>query len=175
MVLHQLIKDFIMKKHTLYLIPLLVGLILMIGGCKEMPIDEADASFIAVSLNAAGSDEATAGPGETLTAKLIGGVAVVRVEFKGFGQNKSIWWGTNYNALDATQEIAPKNYFTSYDQYLAGNVTHDGASFNKYGVARFRYLVAGTYTIHVISSNWQEGSGTKLERDIKTLTLQVVE
>lgn len=138
-----------------------------------MKIKDASADFVAFSVDASGTDAEIVSPGGNLNAKLIGGVAIVRVEFKGTGQNRSIWWGTDYNALDATQEVAAKNYFTSYDQYLAGVVTHDGAVFNKYGVARFRYLVPGTYTVHVIASNWQEGSGTTVVRDIKTVTVTV--
>lgn len=142
-------------------------------GCKEMKIKDANADFIAISVDAAGTDAETVSPGSNLNAQLIGGVAIVRVEFTGTGQNKSIWWGTNYNALDATQEVAPKNYFTSYDEYLAGNPAHDGALFNKYNVSRFRYLVPGTYTIYVIASNWQEGNGTGVVRDIKTVTVTI--
>lgn len=163
-----------MKKNILKLIPVLLMVCsTQFTGCKELKIKDANANFIAVSVDAAGTDAETATPGGTLNAKLIGGVAIVRVEFKGVGQNKSVWWGTNYNALDATQEVAAKNYFTSYDEYLADNVAHDGAVFNKYNVARFRYLVPGTYKITVIASNWQEGSGTIVERDIKTVNVVI--
>lgn len=163
-----------MKKNITKLIPvLLLFCVSLFSGCKEMKIKDANADFKAFSVDASGTDAESASPGGALNAQLIGGVAIVRVEFMGTGQNKSIWWGTDYNALDATQEVAPKNYFTSYDLYLAGNVAHDGAVFNKYGVAKFRYLVPGTYKIYVISTNWQEGSGAGLERDIKTVTVTI--
>lgn len=163
-----------MKRNIVKLIPvLLLACIPFFTGCKEMKIKDANADFSAFALDAAGSDAQSVGPDGNLTAQLIGGVAIVRVEFKGVGQNKSIWWGTNYNAQDPTQEIAPKNYFTSYDEYLNGNYAHDGSLFNKYNVARFRYLKTGTYTVYVISSNWQEGHGTAVERDIKEFTVTV--
>lgn len=163
-----------MKKNIIKFIPvLLLMTCTLFAGCKKMKIKDADANFIAYSLDAAGGDADSAYPGETLTAQLINGVAIVRVEFKGKGQNLSIWWGTDYTAWDTQQEVAAKAYKTSYDKYLGGDNAHDGALFNKYYVARFRYLVPGDYTVYVIASNWDEGSGTEVKRDIKKFTVHV--
>lgn len=163
-----------MKKNMIKSIPvLLLVCCTLFSGCKKMKIKDADANFIAVSQDAAGTDALTVYPGETLTAQLVNGVAIVRIEFKGQGQNLSVWWGTNYNAWDSQQEVAAKDYFTSYDEYLKGTYTHKGALFNKYYVARFRYLKPGTYTVYVIASNWEEASGTDVKRDIKKVTVTV--
>lgn len=163
-----------MKKNMIKLIPvLLLVSCTLFSGCKKMKIKEANANFIAYSLDASGSNADTAYPEETLNAQLINGVAIVRVEFKGSGQNLSVWWGTDYTAWDTQQEVAAKAYKTDYEKYLDGDVTQEGALFNKYYVARFRYLVAGDYTVHVIASNWDEGSGSEVKRDIKTFTVHV--